>query len=110
MLYPEYKKINEREGDVLFSSKTGEISIIVFKENISLIRKFYDLSTSTSFNLPNCKGYLFIEKKREGFRRLIKIRLEIFPNTRDIQITILALELEKNYNKIIDMLKTITFQ
>lgn len=109
-LYPEYKKISEREGDVLFSSKTGEISIIIFKENISQIRKFYALTSTSAFALSHCNAYLFIEKRKEGFKRLINLRIEIFPKTADIQITILALELEKNYNKIIDMLETITFK
>lgn len=110
-LYPEYKKINEKEEGVLFASQNGEISIIIFKENVSEIRKFYTLTYSTStFTLPNCNAYLFIEKQKEGFRRLIKARLEIFPATSDIQITILALELEKNYNKLMDMLRTIKLE
>lgn len=107
-LYPEYKKINEKEEGVLFASKDGEIAIILFKENVSEIKKFYSLTPATqTFTLKNCKAYLFTEKQRDGFKRLIKSRLEIFPDTRDIQITILACCLEKNYNKMTDMLLTI---
>lgn len=110
-LYPEYKKINEKEEGVLFSSPKGEISIMVFRENISPIKKFYALTYSTkTFTLSNCNAYLFIEKEKEGFKRLIKARLEIFPEKDDIQITIIAYELEKNYNKIMDMLGTIKLE
>lgn len=102
----EYKEINKKGEDRAFASKEGEIAIIVFRENVSEIRKFYALTYSTS-TLLNCNAYLFIERQREGFRKIIKARLEIFPNTKDIQITILAKELEKNYNKMMDILQTI---
>jgi|GEM_PF-6215211 len=109
-LYPEYKKIRETKDGVLFSSKNGEIAIIVFKENVAPIKKFYFLTYSTStLKLKNCYSYLFTEDKKEGFRRLKKVRLEIFPEERDIQITIIAFE-EKKYNKMMDMLSTIKIE
>ncbi len=110
-LYPEYKKIKEDEAGILFSSDNGEIAIIVFREDVIPLRKFYSSKYGTStISLENCHSYLFLDMEKDGFRRFQKARLEIFPQNKDIQITILAREIEKKSNKMMDMLSTIKIE
>ncbi|MEW6007702.1 MAG: hypothetical protein AB1595_06090 [bacterium] len=112
LLYPEYKKVKENENGVLFSrDNEGEIAIIAFMEGSSQIKKYYSLSFGTSsFTLENCDSYIFTEKQKEGFREFLKTRLEIFPEKRDIQITLIAKETKKRYNKIMGILSTIKIE
>ncbi|MEW6102982.1 MAG: hypothetical protein AB1630_04050 [bacterium] len=112
LLYPEYKKVKENENCVLFSrDNEGDIAIIVFRETSKDIKRYYALSFGTSsFKLENCDSYIFTEKQKEGFREFLKTRLEIFPHQRDIQVTIIAKETKKRYNKIMDIFSTIRIE
>lgn len=104
--------MKENENCVLFSrDNEGDIAIIVFRETSKDIKRYYALSFGTSsFKLENCDSYIFTEKQKEGFREFLKTRLEIFPHQRDIQVTIIAKETKKRYNKIMDIFSTIRIE
>jgi len=108
----EYKKINETSDGVLFSKGGNEdIAILLWTEDVPILKKFYtQTKEAIIFKLENQDAYLLTKKEKIGFGRYVNVRLEIFPEGKDIQITVLARIKEKDYEKIIATLSTIKIE
>lgn len=127
-LYPEYKKIKEEGGGVLFAEKDGNITILFWKEGGEAIKQFYQAVYKDKGMLKDKKAlsalgierkpeffepfitnsFIILTTEREGFERVIKVRIEIFPEGGDSQITVLGIANEKGLKKVWDMINTIT--
>lgn len=131
-LYPEYKKIKEEGDAVLFAQKDGNITILFWKEGGEAIKQFYQTVYREKERLKDKKvlsalglerkpelfepfkaekscSFIILTTEREGFERAIKIRIEIFPEGKDSQITVIGIANEKGLNKVWEMINTITF-
>ena len=130
-LYPEYKKIKEEGEAVLFAEKDGNVSILFWKEGGSVIKQFYQVVYKEKERLKDKKvlsalgierkpelfepfaaekadSFIILTTEREGFERAIKVRIEIFPEGGDSQITVIGIANEKGLKKVWDMINTIT--
>ena len=130
-LYPEYKKVKEEGEAVLFAQKDGNISILFWKEGGEAIKQFYKgvykkkemLSEKKvlsalgierkpeffePFRAEKAESFIILTTEREGFERVIKVRIEIFPEGGNSQITVLGIANEKGLKKVWDMINTIT--
>ncbi len=130
-LYAEYKKIKEEGEAVLFAEKDGNISILFWKEEGEDIKQFYQAVYKEKerlkdkkvlsalgierkpeifepFNREKADSFIILTTEREGFERVIKARIEIFPEGRDSQITVIGIANEKGLKKVWEMINTIT--
>ncbi|MDI6751997.1 MAG: hypothetical protein QME07_03975 [bacterium] len=130
-LYAEYKKIKEEEEAVLFAEKEGNISILFWKEGGGAIKQFYQTVYKEKerlkdkkvlsalgltrkpeifepFNRERADSFIILTTEREGFEKVIKARIEIFPKSEDSQITVIGIANEKGLKKVWEMINTIT--
>jgi len=130
-LYTEYKKIKEEGDAVLFAEKNGNISILFWKDGGGVIKQFYQAIYKEKARLKDKKvlsalgiernpeffepfraekadSFIILTTEREGFEKVIKVRIEIFPEEGDSQITVFGIANEKGLKKVWDMINTIT--
>lgn len=130
-LYADYKKIREEEEAVLFTEKDSKITILFWKEGGEVIKQFYQAVYKEKerlkekevlsalgveknpeifelFKVENADSFIILATEREGFEKVIKTRIEIFPEGKDTQITVSAIANEKGLRKVWDVLHTIT--
>ncbi len=130
-LYPEHKKIKEEGETVLFAAKDGNISILFWKKDGETIKQFYQAVYKEKERLKDKKvlsalgieskpeffepfktekavSFIILTQEREGFERVIKVRIEIFPEGADTQITVIGIANENGLKKVWDMINTIT--
>ncbi|MBU1262000.1 hypothetical protein KKG61_04080 [bacterium] len=130
-LYADYKKIKEEGEAVLFAEKDGNITIIFWKEGGETIKQFYQAIYKEKerlkdkkvlsalgierkpdifepFKVEKADSFIILTTEREGFEKIIRIKIEIFPEGSDIQITVLGIANEKELKRVWEMINTIT--